>query len=111
MNQIDPYRIGYYRLHTKALCRAIHPETLKVFHKYEPIEVTSTVLVCLAKDKEHVKLIAESLLRLQYHRVLQTHMKEDVSLKRKIGGVHYKVEILDFVLKIYKDTIFYSWEV
>lgn len=101
----DKYRVGYYRYYAKALVRCKDPSTDTVFLKFMPVEVHSTVLVCLASCDEILKTIVQSELTLEYSKIVRDKIKHNVDLKNKIGKTRWKTEYIDLVIRVYKDEI------
>lgn len=110
MNQ-DHYTRRYFNYRAKALCRARNASTNKVYSKYESIEVNSTIMVLLSHNKEIVKNIALTEINIQYSNRMKEKISSDLNLKRSIGGVSWTTDIIDLVIKIYKDHPLYIWEI
>lgn len=104
---LDKYRVGYYRYYAKTLARAVDPSNNAVFVKFTPIEAHSTILVCLASAKDIVNAIAQTQLSYEFSQYIKTRTSRDAQLKSAIGRTRYKVQLLDYVVKIYKDEILF----
>lgn len=103
--EIGQYTRGYYQYSAYGLCRARDPYSNKVFSKFETIRVSSTILVLLSNNKEVIRHIAQSELMLTYSNLIKDRMVKDLVLKKRIGGIRWNVDIIDFVVKVYKNKM------
>lgn len=102
---IDQYTKGYYNYRAHALCRAVGGHSNKAFTKYSLIEVDSTINLLIANDKESVMEIAKSEIMLSYSNFMINELQNNLRLRRMIGGSKWTIEIIDFVVKVYKKEI------
>lgn len=98
-------RRGYYRVRVHGKARITALKTEEVFSKFEDFHTETKIHVGLATDPLATQEVAESAFRLHYAQHFVQRLKEDLTLRRKVGKSTWDVKYIDLVVKVDKDLI------
>lgn len=98
-----PVTRGFYKLSVTAKVRPVScSDSGQVFGKYRDVESEGKIHVMMAKvrDVKQITHVAESLVQMDFGLLFLRELRNNPTLKKKLGRAKWKAEIIDLHFKI-----------